>query len=42
MLGAIIATRSLGDYFIKLTGPERTIAENEKAFLDMIESLRSK
>jgi hypothetical protein len=42
MLGAIIATRSLGDYFIKLTGPERTIAENEKGFRDMIEGLKSK
>ena len=42
LLGAIIATRSMGDYFIKLTGPERTIAENEQAFLEMIESLQGK
>ena len=42
MLAAIIATKSGQDYFIKLYGPERTIAENEKAFVGMIEGLEAK
>lgn len=42
MLGAIIATKSLGNYFIKFYGPERTIAENEPAFVAMIEGLEHK
>lgn len=42
MLAAIIETKSLGDYFIKLYGPEKTVAENEKAFLKMIEALEQK
>ena len=42
MLGAIIETKSLGDYFIKFYGPERTVTENEKAFLNMIDSLKQK
>jgi hypothetical protein len=42
MLAAIIETDSLGDYFIKFYGPEKTVAENEKAFLTMIEGLEQK
>jgi hypothetical protein len=42
MLGAILPTANAGTYFIKFYGPERTIAENEKAFLTMIESLERK
>lgn len=42
MLAAIIATKSGQDYFLKLYGPERTIAENEKAFVGMIEGLEAK
>jgi hypothetical protein len=42
MLAAIIATKSAGNYFIKFYGPERTVAENEKAFLTMIEGMESK
>lgn len=42
MLGAIIATKSLGNYFIKFYGPERTVADNEKAFVTMIEGLERK
>lgn len=42
MLAAIIETQSLGDYFIKFYGPQRTVADNEKAFLDMIDSLQQK
>ncbi len=42
MLGAIIPTKGAGTYFIKVYGPERTMAENEKAFLAMIESLQQK
>jgi hypothetical protein len=39
MLGAIIVTDKVGQYFVKLYGPRKTIAANEKAFLDMIEGL---
>jgi hypothetical protein len=42
MLAAIIATKDQGNYFIKLYGPERTIADNEKAFVAMIEGLQQK
>ena len=41
MLAAIIATKS-GNYFIKFYGPERTVADNEKAFLAMIDGLEQK
>jgi hypothetical protein len=39
MLGAIIATKEDGNYFLKLYGPKATITENEKGFHAMIESL---
>jgi hypothetical protein len=42
MLAAIIETKSLGDYFIKFYGPEQTVTDNEKAFLEMIDSLQRK
>ena len=42
MLAAIISTGRMGNYFIKFYGPERTVAENEKAFTAMIEGLQKK
>ncbi|NUQ65283.1 MAG: hypothetical protein HUU20_22685 [Pirellulales bacterium] len=39
MLAAIVPT-SQGNYFIKLYGPKKTIAANEKAFAKMIEGIR--
>jgi hypothetical protein len=42
MLAAIIATKSAGNYFIKFYGPERTVADNEKAFQAMIDGLEQK
>lgn len=42
MLAAIIATKSAGSYFVKLYGPERTIADQEKAFVTMIEGMAKK
>jgi len=42
MLAAIIATKAAGNYFIKLYGPEQTMAENEKAFVAMIEGMKAK
>jgi hypothetical protein len=42
MMAAIVASKDQGNYFIKLYGPQRTIAENEKAFNTMIESLERK
>jgi hypothetical protein len=41
MLAAIIAAKS-GNYFIKFYGPERTVADNEKAFQTMIDGLEQK
>jgi hypothetical protein len=35
---AVLKTKKAGDYFIKFYGPEKLIAENEKAFNAMIES----
>ena len=44
MLAAIIETtqkgKKTGNYFIKLIGPRKTIADNQKAFDAMIESLK--
>ncbi len=42
MLAAIIDTDSRGTYYIKFYGPQRTVAQNEKAFLAMIEGLAQK
>jgi hypothetical protein len=42
MLSAIITTKKSGNYFVKFYGPERTVADNEKAFVTMIERLESK
>ena len=42
MLAAIIPTKNAGTYFIKFYGPERTVADNEKAFVGMIEGLQHK
>jgi hypothetical protein len=40
MLGAIVETKE-GNFFIKLYGPKRTIAQHERAFRDMIEGIKS-
>ena len=42
MLGAVLETEKYGNYFIKLTGPERTVAAHEKAFAAMLDSLQWK
>jgi len=42
MLAAIITTKTMGNYFIKFYGPEHTVADNEKAFVSMIEGLERK
>ena len=42
MLGAIIQTKKAGNYFVKFYGPEKTVAENEKAFFNMIDRLEQK
>lgn len=42
MLGAIIATGNLGEYFVKFYGPQRTIGDHERAFVTMIEGLEKK
>lgn len=39
MLAAIIQTDGAGNYFIKFTGPQETIKQNEKAFMRMIDEL---
>ena len=40
MLGAIIDTGMMGRYFVKFTGPRDTVAAQEKAFHEMLQSLK--
>jgi hypothetical protein len=42
MLAAIVETKEAGNYFLKFYGPKATVAENEKAFKGMLESLEVK
>jgi len=42
MLAAIISSKKHGNYFVKFYGPERTVTENEKAFVEMIAGLKKK
>jgi len=40
MMGAIIVTEKRGKYFLKMYGPKKTIAANEKKFKDAINTLK--
>ena len=40
MLAAIIETENFGNYFVKFYGPKPTVDKNEKAFKEMIKSLK--
>lgn len=40
LLAAIIETNSLGSYFVKLYGPEKTIAKQKDAFFKMVEGTK--
>jgi len=40
LLGAIIVTEKLGQHFLKMTGPKETVTGQEKAFQDMLNSLK--
>ncbi|MGC3967004.1 MAG: hypothetical protein QM775_06420 [Pirellulales bacterium] len=42
MLGAIIQSEGGGDYFVKMYGPEKTMAAAEPGFNAMIEGLKAK
>lgn len=42
MLGAIIVTEKMGQHFLKFYGPKEVVAANEKAFEEMLNSLRLK
>jgi hypothetical protein len=42
MLGAIIATKDAGNYFVKLYGPKATVGENEAKFQELVKSLKVK
>jgi len=42
MLSAIIETENLGNYFIKFYGPKKTVDSNEKAFMEMVKSMKLK
>jgi hypothetical protein len=42
MLAAIVVTKNAGNYFVKFYGPAKTVAENEKAFKEMMESVKDK
>ena len=39
LLGAVVETKDAG-YFLKLTGPEKTVADSTKAFDSLIESMK--
>lgn len=41
-LAAIVESKKVGNYFLKFYGPAATVAENEKAFRDLIGSLSVK
>jgi hypothetical protein len=40
MLAAIIETEKAGNYFFKFYGPKATVAANEKAFRELVDSLK--
>ncbi|MCA9226144.1 MAG: hypothetical protein KDA47_11060 [Planctomycetales bacterium] len=40
MIGAIVVTDKLGQYFIKMYGPKATVEKNAKAFREMLDSLK--
>ncbi len=42
MLGVIVETPKLGIYFLRFYGPQRTVADNEKAFMKMIQGMEKK
>ena len=42
MLGAVIATKDAGQYFVKLYGPEKTITAAKPGFEKMLEGLKAK
>lgn len=42
MLAAIVVTEKLGQHFLKLYGPKATVAAQEKAFQDMLGTLKAK
>ena len=42
MLAVIIETEGKGNYFVKFYGPAKTVADNEKVFEAMIQSLKVK
>lgn len=42
MLGAIVATEKSGLIFLKFYGPKSTVEANEKAFMEMLQSLKAK
>lgn len=42
MLGAIIMTEDLGEYFIKITGPEELLGELDESFKAMLKELKTK
>jgi hypothetical protein len=41
MLATIISSNNKGNYFIKFTGGQQTVADNEKAFQKMIDSIKA-
>ncbi|MBL9090866.1 MAG: hypothetical protein JNL96_06555 [Planctomycetaceae bacterium] len=42
MLGAIIVTKGAGQYFVKMYGPEKSIAAAQPGFQKMIDGLKAK
>lgn len=42
MLGAIIETKELGDYYVKITGPAAVLEELNDSFKEMLKGLKAK
>jgi hypothetical protein len=40
MLGAIVETKVAGNYYFKMYGPQATMDEHEKRFLEMVKSVK--
>ena len=42
MLGAIVVLKNGGEYYVKVTGPKKTVAANVEAFQAMIKGMKAK
>lgn len=40
MIGAVVKTRSRGNWFFRMVGPDKTVAAQKEAFLELLKSVR--